>query len=331
MADGWFLAQEGMPHMKRARWLLGLLGLLTLTAWCSAQDIVSVSVPATPVDTAAPAPASAAPPVAPTTTLGACSTCEGLLCDPHCNLYWLYVHHGVKNSFEMYARVGPSFVSSGGDLDDVLHTGVAADFGVRSFCYNHDHSAAWYGELGGDYIFNNGDGLTPVIESFPIITVTRTRTIFGQVTQEQFVVPTKDFRSITELHRVYAKIGGGYQMYFGEEGPGCMKWYVDLDAGIRLGHAHAATHLIRREFTDGFKFDNDRDVADNNEQRAFTDFIKNFYIGGGIGMLIPYCGFDVAAELHWEYSHDIINLPAINNRDQGLDQVKVQAAAGLRW
>lgn len=310
--------------MMRWRLHLALLAVPLLAVAAHGQDIVSVDVPAQPVDppavVAAPPPPSVVPP-------GGCSACGNGWCDPHCNLYWLYVHNGVKNSFEFYGRVGPSFITSGGDLDDVLHTGIAADFGVKTFCYNKDRTGGWYGELGVDYIFNNANNLVPVIEKYINVDVIRNQGTFLQTTE---TVLSRDFLGITELHRVYAKIGGGYQWYWWTDSPDSVHWYLDLDGGIRLGHAHAALHLLDRQFLQEFVL-RDNDVIQTPGELRSTDFIKNFYIGGGLGMLVPYCGYDITVELHWEYSHDIINLPTISNRDQGLDQVKVQVLAGARW
>jgi hypothetical protein len=313
------LVPEGMPHMTTGRWLLGLLGVLLLTASGAGQDIVSVSVPAAPVE-AAPVPV-------PTTTLGSYSTCDSQFCNPDSNLYWLYVHHGVKISFEMYGRVGPSFVTSGGELDDVLHTGVAFDFGVKSFCYDKERRGGWYGELGVDNIFNKSNNRVPLIQKFLQIDVIRDQ---GLITERTITTPGRDTFGITRLHRIYARIGGGYQYYWGGDCPDDARWYLDLGGGVRLGSTRAGLHLLKREFLEDFQLQ-PTDVIQTPAEMLASDFIKNFYIGGGIGMLIPYCGFDVTAELHWEYSHDIIRLPTISNRDDGLDQVKVEAMAGLRW
>lgn len=256
-----------------------------------------------------------------------CSVVGSGLCNPACNLPWLYVRYGVKNSFEIYGRFGPSFITSGGDLDDLLHTGLAADFGVRTFLYRPDRSSGWYGEVGVDYVFNNANPHVPAIEQRVNVEIVQNAGTFFQTTS---VAPARDLLGITELHRVYARIGGGYQRYWWVDDPQGLHYYLDFNAGLRLGHAHAALTLLEREYFEDVDIGEGDVVFKAGALRA-TDFIKNFYIGGGIGLLIPYCGFDVTAGLHWEYSHDIIRLPFISNRDDGLDQVKVQVLGGLRW
>ncbi|MCS6976936.1 MAG: hypothetical protein NZM31_08020 [Gemmatales bacterium] len=248
-------------------------------------------------------------------------------CNPACNLNWLYVRYGVKNSFDIYGRFGPAFITSGGDLDDVLHTGLAADFGVRTFLYKPDRSSGCYGELGVDYIFNNANSSIPLIEQGVNVEIVQNVGTFFQTTD---VVPARDICGITELHRVYAKIGLGYQRYWWTDAPEGLHYYLDFNAGIRLGHAHASLALLERIYFQDPDIEEGDVIVTKPTLRA-TDFIKNFYIGGGIGLMIPYCGYDVMAGLHWEYSHDIIRLPMISNRDDGLDQVKVQILAGVRW
>lgn len=308
--------------MKRWQRLAGMVLLLTSTSAGLAQD----TLPA-PRELAGERPESGVRPVPETIHIvpqpaEPCSTCN-----PACNLNWLYVRYGLKNSFDIYARVGPAFITSGGDLDDVLHTGIAADFGVRTFLYRPDRSAGWYGELGVDYIFNNANPTIPVIEQGVNVEIVENVGTFFQTTN---VIPARDIFGITELHRVYAKIGLGYQRYWWTDAPEGLHYYIDFNAGLRLGHAHASLSLLDRIYFQELEIEEGDVIVTRPVLRA-TDFIKNFYVGGGFGLMIPYCGYDVMTGLHWEYSHDIIRLPMISNRDDGLDQVKVQILAGVRW
>jgi hypothetical protein len=258
---------------------------------------------------------------------GPCSTCGQEHCHPACNLNWVLVRYGVKNSFEVYARFGPAFITSGGNLDDLLHTGWAADFAVRTFLYRDDRLSGWYGELGGDYVFNDANANIPAIERSVNVDIVQNLGTFFQTTN---TVPARDILGMTELHRAYGRIGAGYQRYWWADSPWGMHGYLDLNAGLRLGHAHASLTLLERQFLQDIRIREGDLVLTQGQLRA-TDFIKNFYVGGGIGMLIPYCGYEATVGLHWEYSHDIIRLPTLQERDDGLDQAKVQILAGVRW
>jgi hypothetical protein len=249
---------------------------------------------------------------------------RGPFCRPECNLWWLYTHTGVLVPFEVYGRVGPSFFTSdGGGLDDTLQTGIALELGIKAFWYSPDQRSAWFTELGADYIFNNGNNDKEAFIRFPIFEVS---TVPGQV---QELVAGREFLGVTEAHRGYIRSAIGREWYWGGECPGAARYLLGLDGGFRLGHLHVQLELRRREFFDFEPQDDQIITAPGNREE--TDFIKNIFIGGTAGMMIPCCAFDLVLGLRAEYSHDFIHMPRLIFQDRGLDQVKAELSVGLRY
>ncbi len=105
---------------------------------------------------------------------------------------------------ELYVRSGPSFLTGNGNFEDDLTTGWALQAGAKGFCPASNPNAAWFGELGVDYVYNNADG-----DEIPNL-----------------------IRSIRELHRVAGHLAAGYEYQLGNA-------LFSADLGGRLGHAHA--------------------------------------------------------------------------------------------
>ncbi len=110
---------------------------------------------------------------------------------------------------ELYFRSGPAFLTGDGVFEDDLSTGWALQGGAKSFWPASDPNAAWFGELGVDYVYNNGEG-----EGVASLG-----------------------RSLRELHRVHGHVAGGYEYQWNNT-----LWSADL--GGRLGHAHAKFNAL---------------------------------------------------------------------------------------
>jgi hypothetical protein len=331
---------EAMQHTKHLGSYLGLLTLLSLaSALVHAQEMQlpghealgqgSVVV-STPTSSGA---VLAGPPMGPATAAGY-PTGDGIICQqcrPECNLYALYVTSGLKWPFEIYARVGGSFFTSNGELDGVLNDGIATQFGAKVIYYDHDCRAAWFGDLGVDYFHNQGDQTTPVIERFRFLDVNRG--------QQQFALLVLERSAIEALDRIFFRVGGGREWFFGGEVQGSVRYKLGLDGGLRLGHAHAGLAVKERNVIQSVILPGtnrparlqDGDILNPTGNKEATDFVQNVFVGASVGVLIPYCGFDFVLDGRAEYSHDFISLHGIENMDQSLDQIQILLSAGLRY
>lgn len=111
--------------------------------------------------------------------------------------------------FEVYGRMSVVWLVGGGKLDSHLDPGIGAEIGIRNFLYDDTKPAAWFGELGFEYNYYNGqaDEDTP-------------------------------FASIRELNIYWLRVGIGREWYFGGGEPG--RWTIVLGAfaGGRFGSAN---------------------------------------------------------------------------------------------
>lgn len=134
-----------------------------------------------------------------------------LICRAEC------CHHSwLMCPVEVYVRTGPAFMVGDSELDDRLETGWAAEIGAKVYSYDPDYGAAWIGELGIDYLYNNSDDSTEIaFRSQPV--------------------------TLQQLHRIYPRIAAGREWYGGET----WRYVIGVDAGARFGHAHL-------KFNEGF-------------------------------------------------------------------------------
>jgi len=138
---------------------------------------------------------------------GACGTQHGLCkkgpCEP---VSCAYSH--LFMPLEVYTRVGPSFVLSGGELGDNIRTGVAVDAAVRGFLYDNGFRSACRGDIGFFYEYNDGDP-----------------------------DPAAPF-TLLGTHRYGLFVAGGKEWY-GAAGADGTRWKVGGDVGARFGHIKA--------------------------------------------------------------------------------------------
>jgi hypothetical protein len=181
------------------------------------------------------------------------------------------------------------------------------EFGAKSLCYDPDRSAAWFGTIGVDYIFNNGNDPTPL--------GTRQANVpLDPTNPNSPTVPITIALAVRELHRTYLHLGVGREWYVGGGSPESWRYFAGFEGGGRLGHAHV-------------KFYSTPTIPSNPALRE-TDFIQNVFLGLHAGVLIPRCGYDIMLGGRCEWSHDWIT---ILEADHDIDQIQFLLTAGVRY
>lgn len=244
-------------------------------------------------------------------------------CDPSCNLYSLYVGTGVKFPFDLYVRSGITFLPSNTPLDKAIDTGLALEVGARAFCLDGDKRGAWLADVGIDYFYNRADPTKVIIVKFPNLEVTT----LGQASLE----PARDQLSAFQLHRTYAKLGGGREWYWGAERPDDPLYVFGVDVGGRYGSFTAKTRLVDRTFLDPTFTPNNNTTFGPTDEGHETHYVKGFYLAVNGGVFIPCCGYDVMLGVRAEYSHDVLRLPGFFTTDSTLDQVQALVSIGIRY
>lgn len=123
--------------------------------------------------------------------------------------------------FEVYGRMSVVWLVGGGKLDSHLDPGIGAEIGIRNFLYDETKPAAWFGELGFEYNYYNG--------------------------QADEDVP---FASIREVNIYWVRAGIGREWYLGSGRPGHWTIVLGTFAGGRFGSANT------KFLTEPFRTDN---------------------------------------------------------------------------
>jgi hypothetical protein len=298
--------------MTIARTALGLLCLLAATACVHAQQDVVVAN-GTPVD-----------PTMPTYPEGPCypsarwQADHDRSCMPYC-----YAYNHLAVPYELTLRVGPSFIIGGGRFDEVLQHGIAVELAARGFCYNADHSAAWTLAFGLADIYNSADQSIVAVQRENDVRVVNSN-FLGNITDVPTTVHSE--YGIEYLHRQYIFIEGGHEWYWFAADP-CLRVTAGVEAGTRVGHAHAQVTGIRRTF-DPVPNDANGDRIVDLPEYHFTDTIGGIYASVHAGVFYPRWGYDVYVGIRGEIGRDWIR---IVNTDNTIDQLNVLFEVGVRF
>jgi hypothetical protein len=134
---------------------------------------------------------------------------------------------------EVYWRAGPSIPTGNSIIRQSENTGVITEVGVRSLLFNRDTTAAWTGDLGISYSYNDGGGniVFPLIVPFNVTTLNPV-TFTNMTTVQRVPVQV----SIRDYQRVAPTVAGGREWYLGQPAyaPG-WHWRVGADMGGRWG------------------------------------------------------------------------------------------------
>ena len=112
----------------------------------------------------------------------------------------------------MDSRTGPSIPTGNSIIRQAEHTGWITEVGGRSLFFNRDTTAAWTGDLGIDFTYNNaGPGhVFTVIEPFTVVTL-NPNTFQNETVSE--AIPLKV--NIRDYLRVAPTIAFGREWYLG--------------------------------------------------------------------------------------------------------------------
>jgi hypothetical protein len=213
--------------------------------------------------------------------------------------------------FEFFARTGAALNTGRGPLSDVLRTGVGVEAGVRSFHFNESRSAAWYGDLGIGYLYNDSSDSTVGLPAFRL----------GQT----LLLPSITTLGLRELHRTNARLALGREFYFHSRFVEGLSFSLGGDIGGVWGRTTIKTIVLDREIPDEEPGDN---VLGGPKDNHSGDVNKGFFFGGNLNMIMAKCRYDfiVGTRIEWERDY----FKVVNN-DSGSSQLKLYLEVGWRY
>lgn len=225
--------------------------------------------------------------------------------------------YSLFSPFEVYARLGPSFVLGSSDIDRVLRSGVSLTGGARSFLFNTNATAAWTSDLGLEYIYNDAQSLETILTTTGKVTVTR----FGQ----PVTLPMTAGFGLRELHRTSAKLALGREWYFGGEEWGGVRLNFGLDGGGKYGHVSAKLNTNSRVIEGLQQFD----TVPNFDDGHISAVNKGVFVGVNVGVLCPMNGYDLTFGARFEWGQDWFR--RIADHAHGTDQIQTVFSFGARF
>jgi len=227
--------------------------------------------------------------------------------------------YSLLSPFELYARPFGAVVEGNGALSHVLSGGVGADFGLRSFLYNENHSAAWYGDLGLGYQYNRGsDPSQSVIVRNEPITVLR----LGTPIQLDAVTSL----GVRELSRTEARIAFGREYYWHSQWVDCLYYSLGGDVGGVWGNATIKTDVNNRVITGSQAGDV---VAYNPKDNHSSEVTQGFFVGTSLNFIFPQRTHDFIIGTRFEWQREYFNKLVDNN--DGTGQLKFMLELGWRY
>lgn len=220
--------------------------------------------------------------------------------------------------FEVYARTGAALNTGRGPLSDVLRTGVGVDGGVRSFLFDSDHRAAWYGDLGLSYLYNDSSHAgTDLITSNEQVGVSRLGQVIG--------LPATTLLGVRELHRTNTRLTFGREYYFGSDWCRGLKYSLGGDFGGVWGWAQVKTQINSQTITGS----QPGDVVQGNPRfNHHGDQIKGFFLGSSMNLILPRDNYDFIVGTRVEWERDYFKLA---DNDDGASQLKLYLEIGWRF
>jgi hypothetical protein len=220
--------------------------------------------------------------------------------------------------WELYVRSGAALSTGRGPLSDVLRTGVGIDSGLRSFLFDLDHSASWYGDLGLSYLYNEPENASVnLITDTGQVGVNRLGQVIGLDAVTQL--------GIRELHRASARLTFGREYYFNSFFFDGWKYSLGGDFGGVWGWAHVKTQINTQTITGS----QPGDVVQNDPRFNHRgDQIKGFFFGTSFNMILPRNNYDfiVGSRLEWERHYF-----KLADNDDGSSQLKLLLELGWRF
>jgi hypothetical protein len=227
--------------------------------------------------------------------------------------------YSLFSPFELYARPFGAVVEGSGPLSKVLAGGAGADFGIRSFLYNENHSASWYGDLGLGYQYNRGDDPSQsVIVRTGKITVIR----LGSPIQLDAVTSL----GVRELSRTEARIAFGREYYWHSDWLNCMYYSLGGDVGGVWGQASIKTDVNKRVITGS---QNGDVVAYNPNDNHSSEVTQGFFVGTSFNLIFPQQTHDFIVGTRVEWQREYFNHLVDNNNGTG--QLKLMLELGWRY
>lgn len=227
--------------------------------------------------------------------------------------------YSLFSPFEFYARPNVALSTGRGPLAGILDAGVGSDFGIRSLLYNDDHNAAWYGDLGVGYLYNNSkDASRNIIVRDGTTTVTR----FGTPQRLDSVTSL----GVIALHRVDARMALGREYYFESNWLDGMRYSIGGDIGGVWGEATVKTQVNDRNIP-GLQAGDV--IAYNPGEGHSSGVTKGFFLGSSFNVLIPRRTHDFVIGTRVEWQQEYFNKLVDNN--DGASQLKLMLEIGWRY
>lgn len=227
--------------------------------------------------------------------------------------------YSLESPMEFYARPFAALNTGHGPLSDVLRPGIGTDVGVRSFLFNEERSAAWYGDLGVGYQYNDShDSGNSIIVRTGTTTVSR----LGSPVQLDSVTSI----GISSLQRIQARLGLGREVYFRTNWFNGMCCAVGGDFGGVYGQATAKTIVNDRNITGLQPTD---EVIANRDDFHTSQVTQGFYLGTSFNLIFPRRTYDFSIGSRFEWQQDYFNHLVPNN--DGASQIKLMLELGWRF
>jgi hypothetical protein len=219
---------------------------------------------------------------------------------------------------EIYARTGPSIPTGNSIIRKSENTGWMFEGGARSLLFNRDTTAAWTGDLGIAYTYNNAGGniVFPLIIPFNVTTFSQT-TFQNVTTVQRIPVPV----SIRDYQRVAPTFAFGREWYIGQPAycPGS-HWRVGADVGGRWGTSRLDLNDVTRR--------------DRVDYRHISDVYGAALISIHSDLEIPVSAcswFIVGARAEWAYNWSDVLRDALPRQGSDTQEINLLLNVGLRF
>lgn len=293
-----------MKYLSHCILSLGLS--LLASGWCVGQSEGSSVEKAKPVETFLPEQATSSGPVT-------------IQLDPNTHFPPGGPPYSLFSPFEVYVRPFAAIVEGRGNLSGAINGGVGTDLGARSFLYNDNRSAAWYGDLGFGYQYNRGgDPSENVIVRTGQTTVLR----FGSPVQ----LDSTTSLGLRELHRTTARMAFGREYYWHSRWVDCLCYSWGADVGGVWGQASIKTEVNNRDIP---TLQANDVIAYNSKDFHTSGVTKGFFLGTSFNMIFPHRTHDFIVGTRLEWQREYFN-HLVDDTD-GTGQIKLMLEVGWRY
>jgi hypothetical protein len=213
---------------------------------------------------------------------------------------------------EVYVRTGPSIPTGNSIIRQSEDTGWMVEVGGRSLLFNRDTTAAWTGDFGVAYTYNDG-GSNNV---FPLILPFTVNSIFTSTIQ-----PVAVKVIIRDYQRVAPTFAFGREYYLGQPAyaPG-WHWRAGADVGGRYGVSRLDLNDVSNPGRVDFRHLSD--VYGAALVSIHTD------VDVPIG---PCCSFIAGARAEWAYNWSDILKEALPTQRSDTQEINILLNVGFRF